>query len=146
VWKLPGALEAEDLEVLHWADCSPGVQPLSGPGQWSNGRQLFCRARQGGYVELALDVARAGEYALDIYFTRAPDYGRVEVSVDGKPVGAVFDGFHANVVPSGKIPFGHLALAAGRHRLRFRVVGKHGESTGYYLGIDCLVLMPVRKQ
>jgi WD40 repeat protein len=146
VWKLPGALEAEDLEVLHWADCSHSVQPLAGAGRWSNGRQLFCRARQGGYVELALDVAGAGEYALDIYFTRAPDYGRVEVSLDGKPVGAAFDGFHATVVPSGKVPFGRLPLAAGRHRLRFRAVGKHPQSTGYYLGIDCLVLTPVKKQ
>jgi WD40 repeat protein len=146
VWKLPGALEAEDLEVLHWADCIYSVQPLSGPRRWSNGRQLFCRARQGGYVELALDVAGAGEYALDIYFTRAPDYGRVEVSLDGKQVGAVFDGFHGSVVPSGKVPFGNLPLAAGRHRLRFRAVDKHPQSTGYYLGVDCLVLTPVKKQ
>jgi WD40 repeat protein len=146
VWKRPGALEAEDLEILHWADCNLTVQPLSGAGQWSNGRHLFCRTRQGGYVELALDVARTDEYALDLYFTRAPDYGRVEVSLDGKKVGPVFDGFRASLAPSGKVPFGNVRLAAGRHRLRFRAVDKQAQSSGYYLGIDCLVLTPLKKQ
>jgi WD40 repeat protein len=144
-WRVPGAVEAEDLDILHWADCTPVLQTLSGPGQWSNGRQLFGRARQGGYVELALDVARAGEYTLDIYFTRAPDYGRVEVLLGGKKVGPVFDGFHARIAPSGKVPFGTLRLAAGRHRLRFRAVDRHPRSSGYYLGIDCLVLTPLKK-
>jgi WD40 repeat protein len=144
-WRVPGALEAEDLEVLHWADCNHAVQALSGPKPWSNGRQLFCRARKGGYVELALDMARAGDYALDIYFTRAPDYGRVEVSVDDKPVGQVFDGYDARVIPSGKVSFGTLHLTAARHRLRFRVVDKRPQSRDYYLGVDCLVLTP-RKQ
>jgi hypothetical protein len=141
-WRVPGAVEAEETHILQWANCTPAVQALSGHGLWSNGRHLFCRARKGGYVELALDVAREGEYALDIYLTRAPDYGRVEVSVDGRPVGAVFDGFHAQVRPSGKVPFGVIHLTAARHRLRFRVVDKHPQSRDYYLGVDCLVLTP----
>jgi hypothetical protein len=145
-WRVPGAREAEDLEILHWADCTPVVQSLAGPGQWSNGRHLFCKARKGGYVELALDVARAGEYALDIYFTRAPDYGRVEVSVDGRRVGRVFDGFHARITLSGKVPFGSMPLTAGRHRLRFRVADRSPQSRDYYLGIDCLVLTPLKQK
>jgi hypothetical protein len=143
-WRVPEALEAEDLEILHWADCTPVVQPL--PGQWSNGRHLFCRARKGGYVELALEVTRAGEYALNVYFTRARDYGRVQVSVDGQPVGGVFEGYHASLIPSGKVAFGTLHLSETRHRLQFRVVDRHPQSQDYYLGIDCLVLTPMKRE
>jgi WD40 repeat protein len=143
VWRREGALEAEELEIVHWADCTPIVQSLSGPGKWSNGRHLFCRARRGGFVELALDVGRAGEYSLDIYFTRAPDYGLVEVLVDGKKVGQPFDGFRASLAPSGKVSFGNLHVTGTRHRLRFRVVDKLPQSRGYYLGVDCLVLTPL---
>jgi hypothetical protein len=140
VWRREGALEVEDLEILHWADCTPIIQPISGLGEWSNGRHLFCRARKGGHVELAFDVAQTGDYALDIYFTRAPDYGQVEVSVDGKKVGQVFDGYRASLAPSGKVSFGSLHLDGTRHRLRFKVVDKRPQSKGYYLGVDCLVL------
>jgi hypothetical protein len=96
-------------------------------------------------VELALDVARAGEYALDIYFTRAPDYGRVEVLLDGRQVGQVFDGYRASIAPSGKVSFEKFQLAAGRHRLRIRAVNRRPQSGGYSLGIDCLVLTPLKK-
>jgi serine/threonine-protein kinase len=140
----PEVFEAEDLGLLHWKDCSLSVQHMAafGAEKWGKGRQLLGKAFKGAWVELALPVERPGEYALGIYFTRAADFGRIEVSVDGSPVGQVFDGFAAKVAPSGRIPCGAVRLKKGIHRLRFRVTGKHLKSTAYNFGVDRVVLSP----
>jgi hypothetical protein len=114
--------------------------------RWSNGEQLFCSGGKRGYVDLDIlaDGALEDRYRLDIYFTRAPDYGMVEVSLDGKKLGEIFDGFDEEVVPSGKIEFGEVELTKGHHCLRFTVIDKNPRSTNYFMGIDCLDLKPVR--
>jgi hypothetical protein len=70
----------------------------------------------------------------------APDYGIVEVSMDDMKVGQPFDGFHAAVVPSGKIELGTVALSAGAHRIRFTAIDKNPKSANFFMGIDCLTL------
>jgi serine/threonine protein kinase/WD40 repeat protein len=139
-----GSLEAEDLKITAAEDCEACVQDMA-PWwnfHWGNGRQLFGMARRGGYVEVEVEVARAGNYRLDVTFTRAPDYGRLEIAVAGKKVGEAFDGYHDIVRPSGKVGFGTVALARGGNRIRFTVVGKNDRSSGYLLGIDRLHLTP----
>jgi hypothetical protein len=142
---VPGALEGETLEVVHWADCTYSVQEMWPWGNgWSNGRQLFVVGKRDSYFEVAVNAARAGRYGLTVYFTRADNYGVVEVSLDGKKVGKPFDGFNPSVVPSGAVDFGSVELREGVNRLRFTVVGKNPRSFGYLVGLDCLVLAPFR--
>jgi WD40 repeat protein/serine/threonine protein kinase len=140
-------LEAEDLKIVDSADCSLGAQDMDrwDHSQWSHGRQLFAYAQAGGFLTLEVDVAQTGKYHLDIYFTKAPDYGILEVAVDGKPVGNRFDGFYGRVVPSGRIDFGHVQLSQGKHQIRFKVVDKNTASNNYHLGIDCLELKPANE-
>ena len=82
----------------------------------------------------------AGPKELKTYMTMAPDYGKVRFSVDGKPVGDVFDGFAPLVAPSGPISLGPVALSRGTHTIEFTLVGKNDESRGTMLGVDCLSL------
>ena len=91
-----------------------------------------------------MTVPATAEYQLEIYFTRAPDYGQVQVAIDGKPVGSVFDGFYHEVAPAGQLAVGNVDLRQGTHRLRFTSVGKNERSTGWHMGVDCLELVPVR--
>jgi WD40 repeat protein/tRNA A-37 threonylcarbamoyl transferase component Bud32 len=142
---LPDTIEAENLLLLAWEKCQWSVRDTSERARaaWSNDRELFGAAEEGGYLELEVEVSRTGRYALGIYFTRGPDFGLVEVSVDGKKRDRRFDGFHEKVVRSGKIDFGTLRLSKGRHRLRFRAVGKNPRATGFHLAVDCLELLPV---
>jgi hypothetical protein len=137
--------EAEDLPILEAADCPTGRQPMSrfGPKRWSNDQQLFGATAKGGHVTLSVDVPITANYRLDIFFTKARDFGIVEIALDGKPIGEPFDGFHKEVAPSGKVNFGSVDLTEGAHELRFTVVGKNGDSSNYFLGIDCLELQPV---
>jgi hypothetical protein len=113
--------------------------------EWSNGHQVLYQAGQLGYVVLEIDAAKSARCRLDVWFTRARDYGIVEVSLDGQTVGQPFDGFSSAVVPSGPIEFGFVDLSAGKHRLRFRAIDKNPESNAYLMGIDCLRLTPVEE-
>lgn len=139
--------EAEDLPILKSANCPAGAgrQPMAryGPKRWSNEHQLFVAAMKGGHVTLSFDVPITSTYRLDIFFTKAHDFGIAEIALDGKPVGQRFDGFNKVVVPSGRVNFGSVDLAEGAHELRFTVVDKNSESSNYFLGIDCLELKPV---
>jgi hypothetical protein len=89
-----------------------------------------------------LDVSPAGRYTLAVIFTRGPDLGQVEVSVDGQRIGPRFDSFHEEIVRSEKFDFGTLALQEGRHRLRFTAVGKNPRASQYHFAVDCLELLP----
>jgi serine/threonine protein kinase/WD40 repeat protein len=137
--------EAEDLPILRAANCLLIRQPMHDydPKRWSNDHQLFGAAAKGDFVTLGIDVPITARYRLNIFFTKAHDYGIVEIALDGKPIGERFDGFNKAVVPSGKVSFGNVHLTEGIHELRFTAVDKNGESSNYFLGIDYLELKPV---
>jgi hypothetical protein len=149
---LPGQLvgpvrfEAEYLEIVAREGVEASAQDMGSWDRslWSGGRQLFCRARDGGYVELEAHCPGAGRYQLAVGLTRADDFGIVQVSLDGQKVGEPFDGFNRAVVPSGKIELGAVELTRGAHRVRFTVVGKNARSKQHYMGIDYLELRPVK--
>jgi hypothetical protein len=140
-------IEAEYFPVVAAADCNYVIQDMDqwGRQHWSNGHQLLCYCRKGGFVEFEVGVLRAGVYTLEVRLSRAPDYGVVEVSLDGKPVGKVFDGFQDRVAAPSRVALGAVRLEAGDHRLRFTVVGRNPQATNYYLGIDCLAVTPAKE-
>jgi WD40 repeat protein/serine/threonine protein kinase len=134
-------LEAEDLPIVGSADCFARKQDMTQweHTKWSGGYQLFGGTdRAGAFVTLEVDLPRAGTYHVDIYFTKAPDYGILEVSLDGKKIGQRYDGYDRRVIPAGRLGFGDLKLAKGPHQIRFTVASKNPASTNYCMGIDCL--------
>jgi WD40 repeat protein/serine/threonine protein kinase/tetratricopeptide (TPR) repeat protein len=142
-----GALEAEVLPVVETSGINADLQKMNtwGMEQWSNGHQILCQYRQNDYVVLEFELAKAARCRLEVWFTRASDYGIVEVSLDGQRVGQLFDGFSPAVVPSGPIEFGVSDMSAGKHRLRFRAIDRNPKSSAYMMGIDCLRLSPVEE-
>jgi WD40 repeat protein len=139
---LSGLLEAENLKVTASDKARIRVRDASprGRGVWSNDHELVAEAEKGGYVEVEVELPDVGRYALGAYFTQGPEFGRVEVSVDGRRLPQVFDAYHDTVVRSERIDFGAVALAAGRHRVRFTAVGKDPRATRHDLAVDCLEL------
>jgi len=139
------AIEAERMPQVEAKGGDIGPQGMGGWGgqSWSGGSQLFFRPREkGAYVTLELAVPADGRYTLAVYYTQAGDYGIVQLSVDGKAVGKPFDGFNNGVIPSGKVDYGVVELKAGKHPLKFELVGKNEDATGYYVGIDCVTALP----
>jgi hypothetical protein len=135
--------EAEDLAVLAHGRCEWHRQSMNdwGKGMWSGGAQLVCSAKNGGFVELGFKVDQAGDYRMRVLATAAPDYGKIRVALDGRPVGRDFDLYSGRVSPSGSLELGNHRLAAGRHRLRVTAIGKHAASAGYYFGVDVIDLL-----
>ncbi len=120
------------------------VQPMTSFGAgWSGGEQLFWSGGAvGAVLDLIVDVPAASQYAVEIYMTRAPDYGRVSFEIDGKPGAYVFDGMNVQVLATGPQQLGKFPLQAGQRRVSLMIVGKYKDSTGYYVGIDKLRLYP----
>jgi hypothetical protein len=141
-----GALEVEQLEIVASAGAHCSIQEMDvfGVGNWSDGRQLFCRSQAAELsVTVKLPVARSGLLRLELYATRAPDFGILEVFVDNEPLGAPFDGWAPTVLASGAVPLGALRLAAGSHELSFLVRRKNHASSAFHFGIDALLLVPL---
>ena len=109
---------------------------------WSQGKQLFCASQEGGSVELGLSIRDTRRYRLRVLATAAPDFGTVQVALDGKSVGLEFDLYSGRGCPSGALELGTHALTAGQHRLRFTTVGKSAVSAGHAFGLDAVDLFP----
>jgi hypothetical protein len=139
--------EAEGMPVLASRRCTASPQnmkPWGGP-MWSRGRQLFCGAQQGGFVELGLSVPKAGRYRLRVLATAAPDFGIVRAALDGKSLAAAFDLYAGRICPAGSLELGTLEMPAGPHRLRVTAVGKNAASQGFAFGLDAVdLLLPVK--
>jgi hypothetical protein len=101
-------------------------------------------ARPGARLTLRLPAPAAGTYEVVGYFTRAPDYGDVRVSVNGVALPTVVRGYGPAVAATGPIPLGRARLRKGDNALVVEIVGKdpraRGYSDGYLVGIDAFTL------
>ncbi len=121
-----------------------GTQPMQPFGSgWSGDSQLFWTGGSvGAALELGVEVPVAGEYAMEVYVTRAPDYADVEVSVNGQPMGYPLSLYSPQVMPPVPAQAGSFALSAGLNTIRFEISGKYQASSGYFMGIDRLRFYP----
>lgn len=139
-------IEAESLEVVDKHECSESVQDMSswgGADVWSGGKQLFCASAENGSITLLLQIKKQTHTQLSVYLTQSWDFGKIQAYLDDKTLGDVFDAYSPFVMASGCVPLATLDLSAGDHHLRFDVVGKNEDSTGYRFGIDCLEIRSV---
>ena len=94
----------------------------------------------GSRASFPLDVEDGDTYGLTAAFVRGPNFGVVQVSIDGRPLGAPFDGYAATLARAEPLSLGTLALSEGRHILTLTVTGKNEAATDYLAGLDLLVL------
>jgi hypothetical protein len=140
------ALQVEQLEIVGQSGGACWAQDMDGfgAGNWSERRQLFCRSQGGPQsIRVRVQVERAGLQRFELYATRAPDYGILEVALDGVPIGSAYDAWAPAVLASGAIPLGEVRLEAGSHELSFTSRAKNPAATGFHLGLDALVLLPL---
>jgi len=141
---VPGAVDFATLSIKDSSGVNTSVQDMSSWSQftWNGHKQLFGNAQLNGTIRFSTSVAAAGKYQLNLYATMAPDYGKIQTLVDGKPLGAPIDLYSPIVLPSGRISIGTVDLSTGTHILSFRVVGKNAASNGYSLGLNTFTLTP----
>ena len=141
--KVKGAIEGESLTILSKTAGNPQEQDLTGfQGQWSNDAHLWwIDAKPGDKLELGVPVAVAGNYQLTLQLTKAPDYGIVQLYLDGKKLGETIDLYHSSVIPTGSLAMGSHELGAGQHKLMVEIVGANEKAVkSYMFGLDYLKL------
>ena len=148
-FKIKGALEGESLKVLNKSSDFPlGPQDLRPfqEGQWSGDAHLWGQPKKAGeWADLQVPVPADGKYEVVVYMTKARDYGVIQFSLDGNPLGKPIDGYEPEkVVSTGPISLGTAELKKGNAVLRVETVGTNEKSTGvrYMWGLDCIVLKP----
>ncbi|MDX1498826.1 MAG: hypothetical protein R3176_02950 [Woeseiaceae bacterium] len=144
----PVLFEAEDLIGKGAARTSGGmlaVQPMQQFGAgWGNNAQAFWSGGTAGAVlDLVVNVPVAGKYRVELFMTRAPDYGDLLLQVEGNIASNSFSGFADKVVRSDAINVGTFDLPAGPRRISLKLLGKHVKSSGHLVGVDQVRLVPV---
>ena len=76
--------------------------------------------------------------------TKAPDYGIVQLYLDGEKLGAPIDLYHESVVATGLLAMGEHELTAGDHKLTVEIVGANDKAIkSYMFGLDYVKLDPL---
>jgi len=121
---------------------SPGGQDMAlfekDGAEWLMADHLFCGNNvNGSTISLRLQVVEEQSGPSVLVITKAPDYGRVNILLDGKTIVADFNGYAERVVPA-LVPLGDLKLEPGEHIVTVKTLGKDERSKGYLWGLDYL--------
>jgi hypothetical protein len=144
-YSVEGALEGESLKILQKpANGTANPQDMSRfEGQWGYSLQLLWRGgKDGDRLALAVPVKTAGRYDIVAEFTKAADYGTVQLYWDGRKLGPVIDTYAPVVAPAGEIQLGTLELPAGESKLEIEIAGGNERSRGRSMGLDYIRLVP----
>lgn len=140
------SLLGDGVEVLHESGAGlrrrgegPATQVDREAG-FSGGASIKLHARdEGDYIEFPVDVPEEGRYRLVLRFKSHPDRGRFQASIGGEDLGEPVD----MLGPSGygrTADLGEQDLPAGESTVRFTLVGKSEDSSGFSGHFDQLVL------
>ncbi len=145
--KFPGAIEGESLLKTAKATSGPieeqGTEPFS--GRWSGDSHLWWRPSEAGAeLTIQLPAPADGEYDVTGYFSKAKDYGKIQLSAGGQNIGPGINLYNTEVVPTGPISLGRVTLKKGDNPIVVKITGKDEKSASYLVGIDAFVLKPVK--
>lgn len=97
-------------------------------------------ADNGDYFDIGGDlVLDAGRYSVTVIYTKASQYGILDVKIDGVSIGTI-DLYSAATTNNNVSTFTGVSLAAGPHSLRLAANGKNASSGDYMLAIASITL------
>ncbi|MCO6453860.1 MAG: c-type cytochrome [Pirellulaceae bacterium] len=143
--RVAGAAEGESLTILEktGGDARPQKMDAFPKDKWSGGDHLWWTgAKPGDKLVLELPVASGGRQELFAVMTKARDYGVVQLSLDGQPLGPPVDLFNSpDVITTGVVSLGTIELQPGKHRLAIEIVGAHPDAVkAHMFGLDYVYL------
>jgi hypothetical protein len=146
VYRVRDVIEGESLKPMTPPVHSFGDQDMSNFGFniWSGDHQLFWQPiADGEALELQLPAQPAGHYRLLARYTKAPDYGVFQASLNGTDVGAPTDLYAPTVAAMDPIDLGMVTLTDTAPIFKIIVTGKNPAAKGCFFGLDYLKLIPV---
>jgi hypothetical protein len=141
----------EGRELIGTARHSAGELELQRGYDWTGaGQVFFVPSTDSAYLQVAFPVTDSALQGLVLRLTRAPDYGRWRVLLDGHDVTALAtypawnprgaQDLYAGAVDVRDLYLGSFTLSPGPHTLRFESAGRNALSTGDALGLDSVRL------
>ena len=141
-FRIAGAIEFEILSVERKSDrLMVDRQNMAGfpDGLWSGQTQLVVYGGDAGdSVTFRLKDIPDGRYALKLFLTRAPDYGRVKLSANGRET--VFDAYAETVTVAEPVTIPDIDVSDGTFTLQAALLDRNPRSLGTMLGFDCMTM------
>lgn len=137
--KMLNVIEGESLKAkVSAGGASPQPMGAFPEDSWSGESHLWWTGAKPGDSLTTTIEGDAKANVLQIVLTCAMDYAIVQLSVDGKPVGAPVDLYHPQVITTGVLTFNDVKLSAGdQHELSLEIVGANQKAAkAYMVGID----------
>ena len=131
---VPGALEGESLKAQATAGkAQPQNMSRFSGDKWSGGSQLWWNgARPGDTLTIPLP-SQSGTADLEVVLTCARDYGIVQLSLDGEPLGKPIDLYSPDVITTGVLSFPKRELKPGPHSLTVQIAGANPKAVKAYM-------------
>ena len=134
------AVEFEDLKPIETSfQCNTQYMTGFSRGTWSCGNQAAFVGKPGDYVKYEIP-AENGTYEVVLYLTRANDYGKVRIDLDGKTAGIV--DLYSDAVTNVSCNLGKVDVTDGMIRLDLSLIPTEREKDGL-LGLDCMTLKKI---
>lgn len=107
---------------------------------WSNGAQFFwADAKPGDEAILGFKVEQAGNYQLRIAFSKAPDYGCIDIYLNGRLLKNRVDLYHP-ILLTDELDLGKSFFHKGMNTLKLVQKQANNQATNSLLGIDYIIL------
>lgn len=124
------------------------VQDMSPFGKgWHGNAQLLWFGVPGESWELDFETAKPMSGRMQVQLTLAPDYGQVDIMLDGRILKQGFDGYASGVALASPVDLGVVNLKPGKHTLLFKLTGANAaarkfEGKSYLVGLDYMSIAP----
>jgi len=105
---------------------------------WSGDQQLWWTENQPeNYLAIIINSPENAEKNLFAQFTKAKDYGIIQLYFNGVKVGDEIDGYGRGITTTGKIKFGKVKLNKGGNILKIKITGANPKAIkSYMVGLD----------
>ena len=139
IYKEKNALEGENNNNIKAFGGKLSTQDMINFGNnWSGDQQLWWTdAGVGDFIEFEIDSSENATKKLTAQFTKAKDYGIIQLYFNGKKIGKEIDCYGHGVKATGKINFGKVKLNKGGNILKIKITGANPKAIkSYMVGLD----------
>ena len=135
-WALPPKNTQSAVDLLEDAD-EFQVQSYRAAGISIDGGHVALKTKAAGAaLNQQINTDYRSLYEISVVLTRGPEYGQVELSVNGTVLGSPYDCYNPEPIPGTLVTFGTTALNVKNNQVVLSVARKAPEATGYKIGID----------
>jgi hypothetical protein len=90
----------------------------------------------GAALQQKIEIPYKNLYEISTILTRGPEYGQVELIVNGTEVGQPYNCYHPELIAGTLVTFGTVPLNQGNNQIILKSVGKSNQAAGYKIGVD----------